>query len=71
MVNAKLIEKLTSEVLLKLPIDNKELNTPILSYIKYYGKINIKIKDRVFYSNGKDFIGGSITNKTIKNLGVI
>ena len=71
MENQKIIEKLTSEVLLKLPLENEELNTPIISYIKQYGKIRIDIKDRSFYCNGIDFIGGIVTNKNIKIVGVI
>ena len=71
MENQKTIEKLTSEVLIKLPIDKEYNNTPILSYIKQYCKIRIDIKDRSFYCNGIDFIGGIVTNKNIKNVGVI
>ena len=71
MINQKIIEKLTSEVLLKLPLENEESNTPILSYIKQYGKINIKVSNRLFYCNGIDFIGGIVTNKDINGLGII
>ena len=71
MQDQKIIKKLTSEVLIKLPIEEEFKQTPILSYIKQYGKIEVKIKDRSFYCNGIDFIGGIVTNKNIKIVGVI
>jgi len=71
MINQKIIEKLTSEVLRRLPIDRDENSILINSYIKHYGKIKVTIEERTFYSNGINAIGGNFKVKDFKRIGII
>jgi len=49
---------------------NKQIIT-LKDYLKYYGSLEIRDKDKLFYSNGLNKIGGIVRVKDIKRIGLI